>query len=119
MRILLMDDDVISLNMFKNALELYGHYCRAYLYPTEGLEDFLSNDYDVIISDYKMPLVNGVDILKSMKKVKPDTKVIIYTGQSDSHIENDAKKYGAYRFFLKPINWSEMLDVLNEIKRPN
>lgn len=56
---------------------------------------------DIIIQDYDMPGINGIETMKNVKKVYPDTEVIFLSGQSDFQVVIDAIKLGAYDYIVK------------------
>jgi len=116
-KILLIDDDLDTLNMLQNVLELHGYECSAHLNPVLALEEYLVTDYDVVITDYKMPVMNGMKILKAILMENPAANIIVYTGQTDDvDIQTDAYVGGACDFFYKPINWNELNKVLNDLQ---
>ena len=75
----------------------------------EGLEILDSHDIDLIISDLKMPIMNGVEFLAQAKERNPDALRIMLTGQADIKAMLDAIDQGeVYRFLLKPWNDDEL-----------
>jgi putative two-component system response regulator len=112
MKILLIDDDRNSLNTFQEVLILHGIECLAYQNPLEGLEQFSHEHFDLVILDYMMPEMNGIDVMTEILKLDKQAKIILYTGQSDSRIEADARRIGAFDFFFKPIDWNHLMTLI-------
>lgn len=83
-----------------------------------GLEWFASNPVDIVILDIRMPDLNGVEVLKEMRRLKGDDfGVIILSGHAHTDIALDAMRAGANDFLLKPCSVDELLeriDMLND-----
>ena len=83
-----------------------------------GLEWFTSNPVDIVILDIRMPDLNGVEVLKEMRRLKGDDfGVIILSGHAHTDIALDAMRAGANDFLLKPCSVDELLeriDMLND-----
>ncbi len=103
--------------MLNNALQLYGYECRAFLEPTEGIDEYMKNNYDVIITDYKMPNMNGVEVLKLIKQLNGRGYVIIYTAYIHERIYSEAMVNGAFDLFIKPVEWDNLMKKLIHINR--
>jgi DNA-binding NtrC family response regulator len=109
-KILLVDDE-------PDLLEFVGTLCSDIGYEVataqDGLDAILmviTNDYDVMMTNIKMPIINGLELLQMAKEIKSDLKVIICTGLHD--MEEEANKYGAYAYFKKPIIVDTIKDCL-------
>ena len=74
-----------------------------------ALEYFLRDDFDLVISDVRMPNKTGIELLKDIQQGPKSVDVIILTGQSDESTAIDCLRAGAYDYLLKPI---EDLDIL-------
>jgi signal transduction histidine kinase len=104
--ILLIDDD-------KHLLELIYEYLNKMLPcditscsdPLLALDNISRNRYDVIISDYMMPAMTGVELLNISKKLAPETPFIIMTGQADLDTAMLSIKSGAFDFAVKPLDF--------------
>ena len=80
-KILIIDDDVDLSMQMAEVLQDEGHEVESRLYNYESLPDFRPEDYDIIILDFKMPDISGVDILKSIKKDDLKAKIFIVSGR--------------------------------------
>ncbi len=112
MKILLIDDDKNSLNTFQEVLILHGIDCQAFQNPAEGLRSLQNNHFDLIILDYMMPDINGIDLMGQILEIDNRAKIILYTGQSDINIEETARNAGAFDFFYKPIDWNHLMNII-------
>jgi signal transduction histidine kinase len=74
----------------------------------EGLHLFKENHPDIVITDIKMPGIDGIDLLKQIKKTRPDTEVIMITGHGDMDLAVKSLQYEAADFITKPIDDAEI-----------
>lgn len=104
MNILLIDDDSDCLEDLVSALEPAGHRCDKYTHPVKALEMYGGSTYDVVITDMKMPVMNGIEVLKKVREINPEARVIINTGYGDVETAILAVNHRAFAFFGKPID---------------
>ena len=62
---------------------------------------------DILFSDIKMPFMTGLELAEMVKKVSPETVIIIFSGYSDFEYARGAIKYGAFDYLLKPVSYEE------------
>ncbi len=119
--ILLIEDD----RPFRQALRLY---LESHGFTAKEAEDgrealvLLDGglDVDIIISDYHMPVINGIDFLKALSyRVKgQDVRVILVSGNMTKEIEKEAKQAGAFGLLAKPIDFHELLALVSRAGKP-
>ena len=68
----------------------------------------------VVILDIKMPRINGLEILKQIKKLNPEIKVIMITGYKIVQIAQEALKFGACEYIIKPFSSKDVLDAVEK-----
>jgi len=68
----------------------------------EGLEKAKAQKYDIVITDLKMPVMDGMEVLKTLRKEQPDVTVIIFTGFATVDTTREALKLGAFDYIPKP-----------------
>jgi len=110
-KVLVVDDDVLQLRSYKRILVAAGFEVdTAQTSPSAG-EMTAKDDYDVIISDINMPTMNGLQLLRAVRKHDLLIPVILMTG--DPLVETAAKavELGALRYLFKPIQPDELRDV--------
>ena len=78
----------------------------------EGLKSFLSSPYDLVLLDYRLPDITGLEILQDFKRANPSATVIIMTSFSDIRTAVKAIKAGAYEYITKPVNPDELMLLL-------
>jgi DNA-binding response OmpR family regulator len=116
MKILVIDDDDISLRMFKNALRLNGFECSPFSSSAEALEEIRKLKYDAILTDYTMPDINGVELIEKVREYGINVFIALFSGCDDGALESAAKNAGANSFFTKPIDWKRLAETLNTLK---
>ena len=110
-RILYMEDDCGLGNLLKKRLERMACEVELARDGNEGLRMFEQGTYHVVIADYNMPLLNGLEVLKQLNSLIP---VIILTGEGDERVAVDAMKLGAADYVIKDIN-GEYLEILPSV----
>ncbi len=80
----------------------------------EGLKKVFKNDYDIIISDYKMPGRDGISFLRELRDDGDDTPFIILTGYGGYDVRDEAEDLGASHFLAKGTDPKEMYDILTD-----
>lgn len=117
-RILVIDDDENLLKSIKKVLRLE-QYSVDTLINAQQVEQWLDNqNYQSLLLDVKMPVINGLEVLKKVMQKYPALPVIMISGQSNIEIAVNTIKQGAYDFIEKPINPERLcVTVKNAIQR--
>ncbi|BBB92021.1 MAG TPA: response regulator [Methylomusa anaerophila] len=110
-RILYMEDDVGLGRLLQKRLERMACMVDIAHNGSAGLEMFTDGTYDVVITDYDMPVVDGLEVLKKLKDFIP---VIILTGQGDERVAVEAMKLGAADYVAKDAN-GEYIELLPSV----
>lgn len=79
-RILLIDDNKNGLAVRKSVLESQGYAVTAFISPKEAVEQFMSCGFDLVVTDYRMPLMNGTDVIQALRAQRPDIRVVLVSG---------------------------------------
>ncbi len=106
--ILLVDDEKSILFSLKAALSKEGYAVKTAENPTEALRQIEPGAFQVIISDYNMPSLNGLEFLKRVKQIDPEVVFILMTAFGSEKLAIEAMKEGAYDYFSKPFDIDEM-----------
>ncbi|NVL89977.1 MAG: sigma-54-dependent Fis family transcriptional regulator [Desulfobacterales bacterium] len=112
--ILVIDDEPDMLMLLRMMIEdNTGHEVETTNNPAEGLKLLKDKHYDLVISDLKMPGMDGIELFDELKKVKPDIPVIIITAYGSLEIADDALKKGVADFITKPFRKDSILFTIN------
>ncbi|MFQ6079902.1 MAG: response regulator, partial [Thermodesulfobacteriota bacterium] len=100
--VLLVDDNLDSITLVERQLRKAGDYrVDSIGSGTKCLEMLEQKHYDILLLDYKLPDMNGLEVLGSIVKEKYDLPVVMITGQGDEEIAVSALKKGAYEYVVK------------------
>lgn len=113
--LIVVDDDAESLRTLDDALRANGFEVTAFSDPRDVLAHDDPGAFNAAIVDYRMPGMNGIDLLRELKRLNPAMAVVVVTGQLDEGIQVEAMRHGAVDFFYKPIDFLRLLDLLNRI----
>jgi len=131
-RLLVIDDEPNMLRLLKTILmDKTGYTVITTNNPLEVQSLLQQEPFDLVITDLKMPLVDGIDLIDIIKKVSFQLPIIIITAYGTSEIAEEAIKKGAYDFILKPfrketiliaikraLEWKRMQGELEALKNP-
>ena len=115
-KLLLIDDEPDILRVLGISLRADGYEVIPALNGTEGLEAFSREKPPIVITDIKMPGMDGIQVLEKIKELDPDTEVIIITGHGDIDNAIESLKYGASDFINKPVRDEALSIALKRAK---
>lgn len=118
-RILAVDDEAIILDSFRKILVVAGYSIDTVEKGREALGLILKRDYDFVFTDLKMPEMDGLEVTKAVKHLRPDIDVIVITGYASIETAVETMKYGAMDYVQKPFTEDELITFFNKclIKR--
>ncbi len=113
-KILLVDDDQSVLNALQR--ELKGHYeVEAFDNPATALEHCKNTQFDLVVADYKMPEMNGVEFLGQFGQLQPDASRLVLSGETDiDALVRMINETHIYRFLSKPWDKAELLNSIRQ-----
>ena len=115
-KILIVDDSRTSRKMLRNILESNGHeIIDEAVNGQEGVQKFQALKPDVVTLDITMPVVDGVEALKMIKALDPESKVVMVTAAGQKKKMIECIKAGANEFLTKPFEQQEIVDVINKM----
>ena len=114
-RVLIVDDDLALLEGLPETLRLRmsGVTVDTVDSATAALERIAAHDYDAIVTDIKMPGMDGLALLAEIRKRQPDTPILTITGHGDNALAIQALRSGAYDFIEKPIDRGYLVTALH------
>ena len=115
-KILIVDDSRTSRKMLRNILESNGHeIIDEAVNGQEGVQKFQALKPDVVTLDITMPVVDGVEALKMIKALDPESKVVMVTAAGQKNKMIECIKAGANEFLTQPFEQQEIVDVINKM----
>jgi PAS domain S-box-containing protein len=102
-RILLIDDEPDIVRVLSMSLKADGYDVIPAHSGFEGIEIFEKEKPEIVLTDIKMPGMDGIEVLKKVKSIEPESEVIIITGHGDIDNTIEALQYGASDFINKPV----------------
>lgn len=115
LRVLLIDDEPTIRLTVGDAIGDLGHDLIVAVDGTEALAILERRDFDVVISDIRMPGADGLSIFRQLRAEKPETDVILITGYGEVRQAVEALKAGAHDYITKPFDTDEVLVKLSRI----
>ena len=112
-RILVVDDDEVIRSLVKETLEEEGHTVVTAGTSVEGLDCVKRWDFDLVFLDLKMPDMDGAELLKQLRSIKPRLSVTIITGYPGSEMMEKAFKQGPFGVMNKPFDAADIIDTVN------
>ena len=114
--VIVVDDDTVLLDVLKTGLSQEGYHFESATNTTSALELIDKTPFDIMIADIDLPDMNGLELTRKAKKLKPDMAVIIVTGFIEDFSYDEAIGAGASDFIKKPFTLRELLAKMNQIK---
>ncbi|GEM_PF-317638 len=112
-KVLIIDDDPVVVQLTSGILRKKGFEVFTAKEGKTGLQLLQEKKPDIVITDYQMPGMSGIDVLSNIREVDDAIPVIILTAYGDASLTIRSMKGGAYDFIEKPINPKELLETVN------
>ena len=113
-KVLLVDDEKGYLNVLSNRLLKRSIHATKAFSGTEAIQILRKKDFDVVVLDLKMEDMDGIEVLKIMKKMVPELPVIILTGHGSQTAAREGVLFGAFDYLTKPCELKELMDKIRE-----
>ncbi|MBI5206779.1 MAG: sigma-54-dependent Fis family transcriptional regulator [Candidatus Firestonebacteria bacterium] len=117
--IMVIDDEEKMLKILNIVLEDEGYKVNTYSDPKAALVALKEKFFPIVLTDLKMPDVDGLQVLDFVKRISPKTEVVIMTAYADAKTAISAIKKGAYDYIIKPFEMDELKIMLNRIIERN
>ncbi len=114
-RILAVDDEPVILDSFRKILVVAGYSVDTVESGPEALGLVQRNDYDFVFTDLKMPGMDGVEVVKGVKHLRPDVDVAVITGYATIETAVETMKFGASDYVQKPFTEEELVEFARKL----
>lgn len=117
LRILIVDDDKITTDILSNMLYDESREIVTCHSGKEALAAFQTGSFDIVLSDINMPEMNGLEMIREIRKNNKSVKIAIFTNFDNKQYMLDAITFGVNQFFSKPFQKEHFLDVIDNLTR--
>ena len=112
-KVLIIDDDSSMVEILTQMLVEEGYQIDAFTTGVEGIDIFRKHKHEVVLTDLRIGDMSGIEVLRSVKEINPQTAVIILTGYASTESAVDAVRLGANDYLTKPVR---MLDLIKSVR---
>ena len=116
-KMLVIDDEIIVLDSCRRVFSSDGYDVTVTASPREGLELAKGSRFDVILCDWMMPEFDGMDVLKELEQISPESTVVMISGYPNVGRATEALKHGAMDYIAKPFTPEEILETVRRATR--
>jgi DNA-binding NtrC family response regulator len=114
-RILVVDDEVRMAALIRRELEDHGHEVDTAGDGAVALERLAGGDFDLMLTDLRMPGLDGLELLRRVRTEAPGTEVVLMTAYASAQTAVQAMKAGAYDYLIKPFEMDELIIMVDRI----
>ena len=114
-RILAVDDEPVILDSFRKILVVAGYNVDTVENGPEALGLLQKHEYDFVFTDLKMPIMDGVEVVKAVKHLRPDVDVAVITGYGTIETAVATMQDGATDYVQKPFTEDELADFVKKL----
>jgi len=115
--ILYVEDEDDVRDGYTRALKRVSHQLYTASNGSEGLELYKKFNPDIVVSDIRMPVMNGLDMVKKIKELNPDANIIFTTAHSESSYLLEAIELHVEGYLLKPVQKNSMVDLIKKLSK--
>ena len=112
MRLLVVDDEPIVGKRLKQVFGKIGFVIETYTDSAAALAAMAEKPFDIVVTDLKMEGIDGIEVLKRVRAMNPETRVIIITGYASPDTAELADREGVFAFLAKPFRLDELKQVI-------
>jgi len=116
-RLLLVDDEAGYVDVLSNRLSKRGFVVSKANSGSGALQRMRQQDFDVAVLDLKMEDMDGIEVLKILKKMAPELIVIMLTGHGSAEAAHEGIKEGAYDYLTKPCELEDLVEKIRQAYR--
>jgi DNA-binding NtrC family response regulator len=110
-QILLIEDDAAIASALERVLKAEGYEILAVGRGDEGMTLGRQREFDLVITDLKLPGLNGLELVRGLRSARPRTPVVLMTAHGTTETAIEAMKYGAYDYLVKPFEMKELIEL--------
>jgi CheY-like chemotaxis protein len=114
--VLIVDDEDGVLSVLKNSLRKLGEQFRVSTAAggEAAMDLLIQRKFDLVVTDYKMAGMNGLELLEKVRAIRPETRVILMTAYGSAAVETEASRLQAYKYLAKPLEIEAFRQIVRE-----
>lgn len=113
-KVLVIDDEQMMLDAVKTILEEMGHHVTCFSNSADGEKTALENDFDLILTDIRMPEKNGAELTEVILQARPEARILVITAHPLDPLTKRALEAGAKGLVKKPFDMGKILEFLKD-----
>ncbi len=114
MRILVVDDEQELVQTLLERLELRGLSAEGVTRGPDALQKLRRGSFDVVLVDVKMPGMGGLELLREIRRTRPQLAVVLLTGHGSAQLAEEGLRLGASAYLMKPVKLEALLEILRD-----
>jgi two-component system response regulator (stage 0 sporulation protein F) len=114
-RVLIIEDDEEMRSLLKEVIEEEGYEAESVDKGTYAFRRVMRRSFDVIVTDVRMPGFSGLDILPGLRRLQPDTPIIVITAFGSEEVHRKALERGASAYLEKPVRMEELRILIHSM----
>ncbi|MCP4297239.1 MAG: response regulator [Proteobacteria bacterium] len=114
---MIIDDEPMIIDLMKSMLEKLGHKITSFTDSEDSLREFSKypDEFDLILTDYGMPKMNGKQLIGEIKKIRPDIPSVLLTGYGDLIAKENIGDWGISDLLVKPFEFEDLEEVIRGV----
>ena len=117
LQILVVDDNQMMVKTLQDIFRIKGYHTETAFTGPEALAKLSSRSFDCVLSDIKMPDMNGIELYRAIKAQQPDIPVVFMTAYANDALIDDGLAEGAIAVLTKPLDLNRLLDFLAQLNQ--
>lgn len=113
--LLIVDDEQEFMTTLCKRLQKRGLSCAGVYSGASALAKVASQAFDVVLLDMRLPDMDGNQVLREMKRMRPDMPVIILSGHASSSAGREGIRHGAHDYLMKPVDFESLFEKLQAV----
>ncbi len=113
-RVLFVDDEEAFANTMATFLSSHGFEVETAFEAKNAIALAASKNYQIIVTDINMPGMDGIELIRTIREISPDQRIIVFTGFPSHESQEEAYKLGVLNYLVKPFSTERFLELLNK-----
>ena len=114
-KLLYVEDNKETRESTLEMLQRFFHYVKTAENGLEGVKIFQEEEFDLLLTDINMPIMNGLEMIQKIKKIKPSLSVLVLSAHNEINYFLESIKLGVDGYILKPVNIRQLMDTLKKV----